>query len=140
MLAGLGLLTFGCGAVGMESPGVIVPAKTVDRPVAPGATRGLLYFEREHRLNVGDRGNDYFDVSTPAPACGNTALVFDHARIVYKNRRFGKAGVVKKPAVGCLRCSPLVVGWYHEPTGYLVYQVHVYRRRIAGQCDPHRSR
>ncbi len=130
------MLAFNCAAG--KAVGELVPAKTIDRPVTPGMARGLLYFEREHRLSVGDKGEDFFDVSSPQPACGATALVFDHARIIYKNRRFGKAEIVKKPRAGCLRCSPLVVRWYHEPTGYLEYQLHVYRRRISGQCRPGR--
>lgn len=114
--------------------GALVPPQPVNRPVSSGMARDLLYFEETHALSVGDKGEDRFDISTRAPACGATALVFDHAKIVYKRQRFGEAKIVNRPPVGCLRCPPLLVRWYHEPTGHLDYQVHVYRRRIKGDC------
>jgi len=133
---GLALMISPTQSAGIDRTGALVPPQPVDRPVSPGMVRDLLYFERTHSLSVGDKGEDRFDVGVTPPACGVTALVFDHARIVYKQRRFGEAKVISKPPSGCILCSPLVVRWYHEPTGYLEYQVHVYRRRITGDCPP----
>ncbi len=119
---------------GVGSPSELVPSRSIDRPVSPGIAKNLLYFERKHSLSVGDKGEEHFNVSIKPPVCGGTALAFDHARIVYKRQRFGEAKIVSSPPVGCINCLPLVVRWYHEPTGYLDYQVHVYRRRIIGKC------
>ena len=116
--------------------GGLVPPRSIDHPVTPGMVPDLLFFERKHDLKVGDRGEDIFDVRTSRPACGETVLAFDHARIIYKHQRFGEAEIVRSPPAGCTAsCSPLVVRWYHEPTGSLIYQVHVYRKRIAGKCN-----
>ncbi len=134
LLTALGLiLTPAYGEAGVRG-GELVPPKEIKRWVRPGTVPGLLYFERKHSLSVGDKGEERFDVSTTPPRCGATALVFDHARIVYKRKRFGEARIMQQPRAGCTRCSPLFVRWYHEPTGYLEYQVHVYRRRIEGKC------
>jgi len=127
------VLTVAHGA-GVGQPGELVPSRPIEQPVNPGTSRGLLYFERKHSLSVGDKGEERFNVSIKPPICGATALVFDHARIVYKRQRFGEAKIVRSPPAGCINCPPLVVRWYHEPTGYLDYQVHVYRRLIIGKC------
>jgi len=97
--------------------------------------KDLIYFERSHSLSVGDKGEETFDVSSPSPACGTTGLAFDHARVIYRRQRFGEAIIVSTPAAGCTHCQPLVVRWFHEPTGYLSYQLHIYRRTIAGNCS-----
>ena len=117
-----------------QAAGELVPAIPLDQPVTAATAGELLYFEADHALSVGDKGEDHYGVSTRPPACGATALVFDHARIVYVRRRFGEARIVSSPPAGCTYCAPLVVRWYHEPTGYLGYQVHVYRRRVEGRC------
>jgi len=134
LLAGLFLVPVAHGADAGRM-GELVPSRPFEHPVHPGNAAGLLYFERKHSLSVGDKGEERFDVSTKPPACGATALVFDHARVVYKRKRFGEAKIISSPAAGCINCSPLVIRWYHEPTGYLDYQVHVYRRRISGKCS-----
>lgn len=119
---------------GVGQSGGLVPPQSVDRPVSPGTETDLLYFERKHSLSVGDKGEERFNVGIKPPACGEMALAFDHARIVYKRQRFGEAKIVSSPLTGCINCQSLVVRWYHEPTGYLEYQVHVYRQRIVGKC------
>lgn len=119
---------------GEAQAGKLAPPKEIQRAVKQGEVPDLLFFERRHSLKVGDKGEERFNVSSKPPACGKPALVFDHARIVYKRKRFGEAKIVKSPRAGCVRCTPLVVRWYHEPTGYLEYQVHIYRRKITGKC------
>jgi hypothetical protein len=68
------------------------------------------------------------------PSCGQQALVFEQARIVYSQQRFAQAQVVHSPVAGCINCTPLKVRWYNEPTGKLTYQLHVYRRHVSGIC------
>jgi len=113
----------------------LVPPQIHYKPVTPATAGDLLYYESEHSLSVGDKGEESFELSVKAPACNEEALVFHQARIVYKRRRFGEATIVRSPVSGCTSCSPLVVRWYHEPTGFLDFQVHVYRKRVAGSCD-----
>lgn len=134
IISGLVLMLISTQGMSAGQVGELVPPHPVNRPVSPGLVPDLLYFEKTHSLNVGDKGEDRFDISTKMPACGATALVFDYAQIVYKRQRFGEAKIINRPPAGCLRCPPLVVRWYHEPTGHLDYQVHVYRRRIEGNC------
>ncbi len=122
-------------AVRYNIPKQSVPAKKIRRPVTPGSRGDLLVFERKYKLSVGDKGEDAFDVSTQTPGCGKTGLVYDSANIVYGSTRFGEAQIVATPKPGCTRCQPLKVRRYHEPTGKLHFQVHVYRRLIEGICS-----
>lgn len=94
----------------------------------------LQVFQVASTLKVGNRGDESYDVSQPAPGCARPGLVFDHARIVVGRRRFGEAEIVSMPPAGCTSCPPLRVRWYHEPTGQLEFQVHVVRRRVEGAC------
>lgn len=112
----------------------IVPPQIVQQPVTPATAGDLLYYESAHDLDIGDKGEESFDLSVKAPACGEQALVFHQARVVYKRKRFGEARIAQSPTSGCTRCSPLVVRWYHEPTGHVDFQVHVYRKRVEGSC------
>ncbi len=94
----------------------------------------LVQFEREHALNVGDKGEDRFDLSVAPPACGETVLAYDHADIEFLRKRFADARIVRVPSKACLRCSPLVVRWYNEPTGYLKYRLRIHLRPVEGRC------
>lgn len=112
----------------------LVPPRELQQPVPRGMIDSQHYFERTHELAVGEKGEDVFDVGVALPSCGARAEVFDHARIVYTVQRFAQAQVVASPPAGCTRCPPLRVRWYNEPTGRLVYQLHVYRRTVEGVC------
>jgi hypothetical protein len=112
----------------------VMPATELQQAVPTTQLDSVHFYERTHQLAIGDKGEDSFDVSTAPPSCGQQALVFDQARIVYSQQRFAQAQVVQSPTAGCVSCSPLTVRWYHEPTGKLTYQLHVYRRRVSGVC------
>lgn len=85
------------------------------------------YFERRSELKVGAKGEDAIDVSA-ATACSR----FHHAEVVWIERRFADAQFVRIPEQGCIHCKPLMVRWYHEPTGKLHFQVKVYRTACTG--------
>lgn len=112
----------------------VAPATELQQPVAAPQLDSVHFYERTHQLAIGDKGEDSFDVSVASLSCGQQALVFDQARIVYGQQRFAQAQVVQSPVAGCVSCTPLKVRWYHEPTGKLTYQLHVYRRRVSGVC------
>ena len=112
----------------------IIPSGELQQPVAIAKLDKLHYFERQHHLDIGNKGEDSFDVSVMPPKCGQQVQVFEQARIVYGLQRFAQAQVVVSPVAGCVKCSPLKVRWYNEPTGKLTYQLHVYRRRVSGVC------
>ena len=92
------------------------------------------YFERASNEKVGAKGDDVIDVTRDP--CAGEPLAFDHAELEVLDSRFGDAQFAALPAAGCFDCEPLVVRWYHEPTGRLHYQVHVFRRRAEPQCPP----
>ncbi len=110
------------------------PARKLTRPVPSGSVQGLLMFEKKSKLTVGDKGEESYKVNTPAPTCNNSALIFDRAELVQKGR-FGEAKIISSPNPECTNCGPLKVRWYHEPTGNLEFQVHVYRREVQGICQ-----
>lgn len=112
----------------------MMPATELQQPVPTTQLDSVHFYERTHQLAIGDKGEDSFDVGVPPLSCGQQALVFDQARIVYAQQRFAQAQVIQSPTAGCTSCSPLKVRWYHEPTGKLIYQLHVYRRRVSGIC------
>jgi hypothetical protein len=90
-------------------------------------------FEHASELKVGDRGEEQFPIGVAAPKCGETAWMFDRAELRHVRRRFGEAQIVSPPPP-CIDCPPLRVRWYHEPTGYVHFQVLIYRRAIQGVC------
>lgn len=112
----------------------LVPQKIYRTAVTKSTAPGLLFYESTHDLDIGDKGSEAFDLSVARPRCGQEALVFHTAKLVYKRKRFGEARIVRSPPSGCFNCSPLVVDWYHEPTGFVDFQVHIYRKRVVGQC------
>ena len=119
----------------LRIPVQTVPKRKLKRTAKKGSVKDLLLFEHSSTLSVGDKGEERYDVSQPAPACGKSGYVFDSANLVYgSNTRFGEAKFVGLPKQGCSRCQPVKVRWYHEPTGKLHFQVHIYRRVIEGIC------
>ncbi len=132
------------GATGVSMPARArvqrerVPARDLRVP-ASGAVPGLRVFGLASALKVGDSGEETYDVSAALPRCGERALLFEEARLIFVRERFAHAIIVAAPAAGCSTCGPLRVRWYQEPTGYFELQVHVYHRRIDGIC-PQRQR
>lgn len=112
----------------------IKPEREYRRPVPAKTPSDFMLFDHQSDLAVGDKGERSFDVSSPALTCNQASEVFDRAQLVYGKRRFGEAQLVASPPAGCVRCPPLKVRWYHEPTGRLHFQVHVYRRVVEGIC------
>jgi hypothetical protein len=112
----------------------IRPEREYRRSVPANLSSDFVLFDHQSDLAVGDKGERSFDVSSPALTCNQASEVFDHAQLIFGKRRFGEAQLVASPPAGCVRCSPLKVRWYHEPTGRLHFQVHVYRRVVEGIC------
>jgi len=92
------------------------------------------YWEVDSALPVGNKGEELLDVSVPE-RCGVRLWAFDHAELHIDRNRYGGAQFVNLPRPGCLQCDPLVVRWYHEPTGHLSFEVRVYRRAVLLPCD-----
>jgi len=104
--------------------------------VPPGTVqpdRRTPYFAVESRLAVGNKGEEFLDVSVEQ-VCGQPAWVFDHADLVIHRSRFGAAQFVSVPTSRCTACDPLVLRWYHEPTGHLAFSVNVHRRLEIVPC------
>ena len=91
------------------------------------------YLRVESKRLVGDKGESIFDVSLPPDQCGQV-WVFDHAELEIVANRFGGAEFVALPESGCIACSPGTVRWFHEPTGYLTFEVHIYRKPLHKPC------
>ena len=92
------------------------------------------YFEHRSETLVGDKGERALDVSVPSGPCGTIDWVFDHAELRVRDARFADAQMVQIPEAGCTACKPLVVRWFHEPTGRLHFHVNVYRRPSPVVC------
>jgi hypothetical protein len=90
---------------------------------------------RTHSLAVGDKGEDKFKIKSSAAMCGKENIAFDHAEIEFVKRRFADAQIVSSPPAGCERCKPVVVRWYHEPTGSLTYVLKLIGRVVQGVCE-----
>jgi hypothetical protein len=98
------------------------------------------FFRHQSTLLVGDKGEQVLDVSAFDASCGTTVWAFDHAELLVHDARFAHAQLVQIPDAGCVTCRPLVVRWFHEPTGRLDFSIEVFRRPILLQCgdrDPH---
>jgi hypothetical protein len=80
------------------------------------------YFEKRSSLKVGAKGEEHIDVSS-ADVC----QAFHHAELIWLERRFAEAQFVQIPEKACTDCEPLIVRWYHEPTGRAHFHVRVYR-------------
>ena len=90
-------------------------------------------FRLESSVSVGNKGEEALDVGIDA-VCGEPAWVFDRAELVVTRNRFGDVQFTSLPRPGCTDCEPLTLRWYHEPTGYLTFEVHVYRRLEIPPC------
>lgn len=109
-----------------EQPELDGPATRMD-PRTP-------YFEHRSSLPVGDKGERRLDVGVQPGHCG-TIWAFDHAELTVLDSRFGDAQLVEIPESGCIQCRPLIVRWYHEPTGRIHFKVDVYRRAAEQPCS-----
>lgn len=109
----------------------------MSQPELPGGALRLdprtPFFQLVSKDLYGARGQEQLDVSVN-PACGKRQWVFDHAELLVGNVRYGGAFIRSAPAGGCARCSPLVVDWYHEPTGQLSFRINVFRRQVFVPC------
>jgi hypothetical protein len=110
------------------------PARELTKPVKFANRDQLLVFEKSYKESFGGKGEDQFKLSVNPLSCQKKSLVFEKARLVYSDRRFAEAQITALPSAGCVRCKPLKVSWYHEPTGRLTYQLHIYRRVVEGVC------
>ncbi len=92
------------------------------------------FFEHQSDIDVGDKGEITLQVGSNPEYCQTPAWVFDHAELVVTDSRFADAQMVQIPESGCFECSPLVVRWFHEPTGRVAFHVNVYRRLAPVEC------
>lgn len=125
----LGLLTLAGRGIGAapQPPGVADTPLRLD-------TR-TPFFQLASKDLFGARGQERLDVSI-RPACGSHHWAFAHAELLVGSVRYGGAFIRSAPAAGCIRCAPLIVDWYHEPTGQLSFSVNVFRQQIFVPCDP----
>ena len=114
---------------------MILPKKNVNHSVKSNTLKGLEVHSFSYDAKLGGKGKDKINVSVNRPKCGEEVWVFDRGNIVFKSKRFGDAKIQSSPKRGCIKCSPLAVKWYHEPTGRIDYQVHIYKRKIVGLCS-----
>lgn len=110
------------------TPLILSPQPSAQKPWPP------MLFEHRSDLKVGDRGEEAYQVGVPAPKCGARAWIYERAELRHVRQRFGEAQIVGQPAAPCIECAPVRVRWYHEPTGYLEFQVSILRRAIEGVC------
>ncbi|MEZ5739809.1 MAG: hypothetical protein R3E68_10360 [Burkholderiaceae bacterium] len=107
---------------------------------APVQIRVKMRFEQsvlahhKSQRKVGDKG----ELSVPIPAvtlqCAKSTRVFGGASIRYRKRRFAEAQIVSAPQPSCTTCKPVVIRWYHEPTGELDIEVIARWRIVEGVC------
>ncbi|MEZ5657287.1 MAG: hypothetical protein R3E83_01785 [Burkholderiaceae bacterium] len=119
--------------------------KTTSGDSAPVAARiGIEYSKRvlahqQSSRKVGNKGELSVDVAQAAPRCGSRSPLFVAAEVHMRKRRFGDAEIVNAPKPLCDRCKPVVVRWYHEPTGQIDFEVLGRFRLVEGVC-PARKR
>lgn len=89
---------------------------------------------KSHQDPFGGKGTDIIKISSKEPTCNHKKEVFHHAQILILKKRFGNARIERIPTSACLKCKPLKIRWYHEPTGYISYQIQIQRREIEGVC------
>ena len=95
-------------------------------------------FRKKHALSVGDKGEDWFDLSAANHGCEQNGWVFDRVELDFVRRRFADAKIVQQPQPGCIDCKPVVVRWFNEPTGVLVYELSIYERKVDTATDGER--
>lgn len=87
-----------------------------------------------HNDKFGGKGSESVNPSTTQAQCNQSSFIFDHAKLKFKKQRFGNARILTMPKPGCVKCSPIKIQWYHEPTGVLDYSVIIQRRKVYGIC------
>ncbi|MEZ5652145.1 MAG: hypothetical protein R3E87_16530 [Burkholderiaceae bacterium] len=93
----------------------------------------LLVHQRSAR-KVGDKGELSVAVSQAPARCAHRSPVFAGAELRVRARRFGEAEIVSQPQPYCQDCKPVVVRWYHEPTGQIDFEVLGTFRLVEGVC------
>lgn len=116
-----------------------VAASAAPPPAAPSPGDVTLdprtpYFSLESAVSVGGKGEESLDVSVGAP-CGEPAWLFHRAELVVRRNRFGDVQFVALPSPGCRECAPVALRWFHEPTGYLAFEVNIHRRWEIVSCS-----
>ncbi len=130
----LGLFLFGCYSL---APLAAVQPAAAPHPellVRPDVKDPYLRVESDKL--VGNQGEEQFDVSIAGQAACGDLWLFDHAELDIIRNRFSDVQFVQIPPAGCTRCEPVRVRWYHEPTGYLTFDVRVFRRLVKTACPP----
>jgi hypothetical protein len=92
------------------------------------------FFSLESTISVGGKGEESLDVSVAA-GCDEPAWLFHRAELVVRRNRFGDVQFVGLPSPGCVQCAPVQLRWFHEPTGYLSFEVNVHRRLEIVPCS-----
>jgi hypothetical protein len=119
----------------LRVPGAAM-ALTIAIAVAADAVRpdaGAPFFSHASDRLEGERADVALDVSVTGE-CGETVSAFDRAELVVTRSRFATVTIVQQPPSGCVNCDALRVRWQHEPTGYLAFEVYVYRRPVRLSC------
>jgi hypothetical protein len=122
------------GMQAASSPSLDLPAQLGEVAL----DRRAPYFTLDSSVSVGSRGEETIDVSVAA-ACGEPVWVFHRAELFVKRNRFGDVQFVGLPMPGCVTCEPVRLRWFHEPTGFLSFEVHVYRRLELIACTSEAS-
>ena len=91
-------------------------------------------FEKAHTDPFGGKGIDRFNIPSSKPACNRQGAQFHDMALFLQKKRFGDARITARPRIGCTDCSPIEVEWYHEPTGFIDYQLAVQYRIVSGIC------
>ncbi len=111
------------------------PPSFPTKPVTATRIDNKTVFSKKHGDKFGGKGVDQFSFQAPQLSCGKPSEVYHGASVVIKKRRFGDVRIDRQPKSACKRCQPLKVSWYHEPTGYIDYQLHIQRRVVEGSCQ-----
>ena len=93
----------------------------------------------QHNLKVGDKGEDLYYLKNSSASCRQPGSLFVDAEVKVTKQRFSEAQVVSTPAEFCMKCKPIKVRWFNEPTGYIRYHFEVKKRVVEGVC-PDRQR
>ncbi len=91
--------------------------------------------KKTHALNVGEKGEDRFSITSKTLQCKKPSKVFDRASLRVLKKRFGDAKIIDRPPAGCETCSDIVVRWYNEPTGSISYELSIYKRLVQLPCQ-----
>jgi hypothetical protein len=120
-------------AILLLMPGATLAADEGSSPERVSLDPRTPYYHLLSDRSVGDHGEITLDVSVTEPECG-IQLRFDHAELEVLRNRFGDAQFVRLPELGCATCEPIQIRWMHEPTGYVEFNVNVFRREVSVPC------